>query len=275
MKIRGFIITGVILLAAGAGITGYAATREDFNKDMFTGGVTFSEISYNGEDSGKVENVKFNASADYINIVKSDTNEIKMNVKESAFYSYTYQINEETNTLEINQVKKEEWPFLIAFSFWNEEPFVLELPNTVALEVELNAGALKINDLDLNDVKLHMNAGATKLDNVVAKNVNLDIDAGAASFENVTFDDLTVKLNAGALEFKNASVNSFVADIDAGSFEYKGVVKTSATLEVSAGSGDIVLTDGADNYTVNGIGNGAAQIHYTCSAGSVKVSYAE
>ncbi|MDE7106410.1 MAG: hypothetical protein K2O22_04510, partial [Anaeroplasmataceae bacterium] len=71
MKIKGFIITGLILTLLGAGVTAVASTQMDF-KNGFTGVFADPNLEEFEENFGDIKKINYDGTDDNIEIIFSE-----------------------------------------------------------------------------------------------------------------------------------------------------------------------------------------------------------
>ncbi len=254
MKIKGFIITGVLVLAAGAGITGYAATRDDFNfEEIKDNSVEFEEISYTVDE---VNSIYLDAAADNYKIISNDSNEIKILGKKTKHMRYTYTLDE-TKKLTILQEYDKKWYFHIfpfnLFGFWSDynTPYTISLPENAieALDLEVNAGNVVI-------------------ENQTLKNLILDINAGNVEINNLNTETLDIEVNAGNIKALNLTTNTVLVEVNAGNANMQGKIIKGGSFNVNAGNIDLELIGKPEDYCVNGTGTGESRITSEVDAGN-------
>lgn len=291
MKIKGFIIAGLVSIAVGTGIVVYAATREDFSNVVYDQSYEITNVEYTKEETDKITSISFKAFSDGLVIVPSDTEQIKMDVKSTKWYDYDYSIDEGTHTLVINQKKisKKHEPLI---SLGSKKHFTIYLPKKLDLTADINAGGLVANDVGFKKANLTVDAGGVELinssidelyadvdagglegDNVGFKKANLKIDAGGVELNNSSIDDLYADIDAGGLDLNNCTIGKLEAKVSAGGVDFSGKITTSADFKVSAGGLDMVIVDNKNNYTINGSGTGPVIITYKVSAGGSDIKF--
>ena len=258
MKVRGFVIFGIVALIAGGSIAAYAATREDFELKKYSKeDVTINEVTYATTDLSKI----------YLD-VKTDTVEILSENRENIliqnkiFDDLSYTINLENNELSIIENNNSKWFDFIRFEHlgklhaFNSIPLVIKVPETLKVfyDIDVSAGTIKATNINASRIKVHASAGTVKLNNVKAEEANIDVSAG------------TVKI-------ENAIVNDVTAHVSAGTCIYTGEIKEKGTFDVSAGTINLKFLDAQENYTVNGVGTGSVKITGTKSAGTFTYSF--
>lgn len=260
MKIRGFIVTGVLFAAVGAGITGYAASRDDFNyEEIQNVNVELEEKSYS---AAEVDRIYLSASADSFKIIETDTDEIKITGKKTNYMSYTYTL--EDKELTIQQEYEEKWYFRIfpfnLYQLWAEADtsYTIAIPkNAIAeLHLEIHAGNIMIEHQELTRMVLDVNAGNVEILDTTIKEADIQVNAGNIKLTALTAEELQLIVNAG-----NVNAN--------------GRIIKSANFEVNAGNIDLELTGTEQDYCVNGKGNGAAVITGNADVGHFGYKYIE
>lgn len=255
MKIKGAIISGILLLGVGCAVTGYATTRDDFN---------FEEISKSQfeivEDTfdADIIGIKCDIKAENIKIIPTEDDEIKIKSKKSEELSYTFSIDDE-NYLNVVQNIEKSWGF-IDWNIFNinktVDPLIIEIPKemTYDLYLKINAANLDIENLNFKKVELKCNAG-----NIDMKSCNVDT--------------LDVDVNAGNLDFNEFTINTLNCKIDAGNADFKAKFTNSAYIKCNAGNIDVILTDNEENYTINGVGQGPVKIITEKNASDIDIKF--
>lgn len=256
MKIKGSIISGVLLLGVGLCVTGYATTRDDFNYDELA--KSEFEIVEDTFDAENLKGIKCDITAENIKIISTDNVNIKITSKKSEELNYTFSIDDE-NYLNVVQNIEKSWGF-IDWNIFNinktVDPLIIEIPKNSKYELflDLKAANLEIKDLDFTKVDLLCNAGNIDMDNCNVDYLNVDVNAGNLDFNEFTIGELMCKMNAGNADFK-------------------AKITKSANLSCNAGNIDVILTDNKDNYTINGVGNGSVKILTEEDASDIDIKF--
>lgn len=256
MKIKGAIISGIIILGIGLCVTGYATTRDDFNFDEISKS-QFELVENTFEKD--IKGIKCDIKAENIKIISTDNTDIKITSKKSEELNYTFTIDD-NNYLNVVQNIEKSWGF-IDWNIFNinktVDPLVIELPKDTNYDLflELNAANLEIKNLDFKTVELNCNAG------------NIDMD-------NCNVDVLKVDVDAGNLDFNEFTIKTLECKIAAGNADFKAKITESANLSCNAGNIDVILTDSKDNYMINGVGNGNVKIITNENASDIDIKFA-
>lgn len=119
----------------------------------------------------------------------------------------------------------------------------ITIPAGVQLEevdLTLQAGELKLCDLNCASFSLDMAAGALKGGALHAGTLELELAAGAASFRDVSADRSTLALSAGAIELASLSSPTAELEVSLGSLEIGGL--RCQDLSAQCETGSIALT---------------------------------
>lgn len=251
MKIKGFIISGILLCCIGGGLTIYATTREDFDYKNAYVDPTLEERQ---KDLGIVSSIHYEGSVEQL-IIQTG---------EEASISYfegkhtTYEITEDEATKGLTIIQKRD-------SFWHQfgggtganKPMVITIPNPLA------------------DMYIELAAGTITIKNITTASSSIDLDAGSVLKENVNEVTSTTKVNAGDIVVKDSTCGDAKLDVAAGDIQFSGLVLSSLDAKVNCGFIELNLENIRDLCKINGEGNGLITINYDVDAGDSKVSFKE
>lgn len=257
MKIKGFIISGVLLAAIGGGAMAYSTTISDFDFEKMKFNVTMEEQSYTIKD--EITSLKYNGIAEKLFVYKSETSEVMLEGYKSDYMDFTYSI--EDGKLTINQKYVDKWyDFFFKFNGWNYKSpeFKLYLPEKEynLIDLDISASSLELNNLNTKALKLNCKAG------------NVVIDSSSIG-------TLDASITAGNLEISDSKASIADLKIIAGNIDFIGEITTKGDFSTTAGNIEVTLPQSADFYKVNGVGSGEVEIVTTSNAGSIKLNFKE
>lgn len=267
MKIKGFIISGIVLCAIGGGLMVAGATRDDFRSET----IETKELEY----ENIYDKIVYECKYDNIEVNYGDVSAITIISKFSD--SMSYDVTMENSTIYIKQqFQNQFWNNLFAGPWYDKvAPFSITIPQDtlIDLSLKISAGNVSIEDMSFKALDMDISAGGVVLSNIKCDSLNVKDSAGTVEVENSVITDMKIKNSCGSVECGNVTVNTLDLDVSAGSINYSGLINKKATLDVSAGSINMDLNQDEELFTVNGKGDGAIIISYSCSAGSVNIDY--
>lgn len=288
MKIKGFIITGIILTLLGAGVTAVASTQIDF-KNGFTGVFADPNLEEKEETFGEIQKIIYDGTDDNIEIIYSES--------ENTFTYYesdtlTYDVSYDEALKELTIVQKHAVTFF-TFSFGKKATLTInssldELQMkasagnvgikdlTIAkMNVDISAGNLKIEHSNITTLELESSAGNVNLHDLSIDSSKLEIKAGNLKIEDSKLANSIIHGNAGNMDFKKTTFDTLEAKLNAGNITFSGDIITQAEFKVNAGNLNLTLARSHASYMVNGEGQGSTTILYNVSAGNKKIHYAD
>lgn len=290
MKIKGLLITGILLLILGVGITAVAATQINF-KDEFYGFFSDPTLEEKNETFAAIKKITYDGSDENLEIVYS-AEENSFTYYEGDYLTYDIQYDEEEKELHI--IQNHSFSFIhFSFGFTNKKAILSINSELEELLVDTGAGNIALKGLTVKTTKLDVSASNLKLENMTiesldilssAGNVNLnhvaakvakfDLKAGNLKIEESSLQSSTIDVSAGNVNLLNCSVETLDAKLSAGNLHFKGDILVHADVKLSAGNLELRLERGEGSYCVNGVGDaGMTTILYHLSAGNSKVYY--
>ena len=185
MKIKGFLIAGIIFAILGIGLCIFAASLEGFKINS-----TYEQKKL---EIGEVNSIRYEGSQDNLIIVPASDDKTHLNYYENNLYKYDINYNELTKELVITQKGHH------FFSIGNQNKnFKIEVYGLVNnLDIDTSAGNIEVKYLDIS-------------------NVNIDLDAGNITLENMNINKLCCNIDAGNFVYDGKILTSFIGDIDVG-----------------------------------------------------------
>ena len=269
------VVIGVIVLLCAFGVSGWSLKfQEEWEQETFRSFEWYSKIE-----------IKASAGKVVLKPEPKDCIEIKYDFNDM----YTPSFEEKGDTLCIKTGDNIKW-YDINSWFKNAPTMEISVPLRMKGEifVELNAGALELcsgNWGPLVDIKL--NAGALSVGEVVVDQFNVDVNAGALQIKKVQCSLFNCDISAGGLEADEITCDKFEGKISAGALEVKKLDGERINLNVSAGAAELGLVGAQREYSVTVFKNagncnvtstrGGADFTHVLfiylSAGSVNVSF--
>lgn len=130
-----------------------------------------------------------------------------------------------------------------------------------------------------DEVDLEVNAGALKADEIFARSLDANMNAGAMVINNGDVQELDSEINAGELVYQGKVSRSLEGECRAGSLDIKlNGKKENYDYEVSASAGAVTVGDESfSSLRSRKIRNtgASAKMDLSCMAGSIVVTFAE
>lgn len=274
MKFKGCIIGGVIAVIAGSAMVIGVLIKNEFklqniaNEDLVDVEKNFSE---------EINTIKYDCSVDNVVFRTVDRDDIYVKGKEASNFKYNFLVKDNTLTIQNEPSFWYQKVFMLnIFSMYGKanEEFIIELPNNKAynLDIKINAGSIRISDLEVLDGKFEFNASSNKFENVKIANGTFDINAATSTMSNVTLGNVNCDFSASTLNMNNSNIDTIYFNASASTINCDAVINNSAHFDLSAASLRLKLIDGKANYMINGLGNSTKRITYTESASSVTIN---
>ena len=290
MKIKGLLITGILLLILGVGITAVAATQINFEEEFY-GFFSDPTLEEKHQTFGAIQKITYDGSDENLEIVYS-TEENNFTYYEGDYLTYDIQYDEEAKELHI--IQNHSFSFIhFSFGFANKKAVLAINSELEELLVDTGAGNIGLKGLTVKTTKLDVSASNLKLENMTiqtldilssAGNVNLhhvtaetakfDLKAGNLKIEESNLESSTIDVSAGNVNLMNCKVETLDAKLSAGNLHFKGDILVHGDVKLSAGNLELKLARTQASYCVNGVGEaGMTTILYDLSAGNAKVYY--
>ena len=242
MKIKGFVIAGIIFVILGIGLCIFAASLEGFKID--------STYEQKNLEIGEVNSIRYDGSQDNLIIVPASDDKTHLNYYENNLYKYDINYNELTKELVI--IQKGHHFFSIGNQNNNFKIEVYGLVNN--LDIDTNAGNIEVKYLDIS-------------------NINIDLDAGNITLKNMNINKLYCNIDAGSFDSTNINSSTVNIDLDAGNILYDGKILTSFIGDIDVGDCILKLSQNSDEFIINDIGNGTIVINYDLDLGDFDIIY--
>ncbi|MCM1131505.1 MAG: DUF4097 domain-containing protein [Roseburia sp.] len=288
MKIKGFIITGIILTVLGVGATAVASTQMDFDEG-YTSLFADPNLEEKMETFGEIKKISYNGKDESLDIVYSEQTNTFTYYESDAL---TYDISYDETLKELTIVQHHSFTL---FSFSTGKKATLAISSSLEeVDLDVSAGNIGIKDLTIDKIDLDVSAGNLKIENSIlsilelesdAGNVNLydlsidssvfDVKAGNLKIENSKITRSIIHSNVGNVNLQNSTFDTLEAKLNAGNLTFNGDIHTHADFKLDAGNLKLTLSRPQASYTINGEGEGKTIILYKVSAGNKKIYYAE
>ncbi|MDE5855927.1 MAG: DUF4097 domain-containing protein, partial [Anaeroplasmataceae bacterium] len=240
MKIKGFIITGIILTILGVGATAVASTQMDF-KDGYTGLFADPNLEEKMETFGEIQKISYDGKDDNIEIIFSE-GENTFTYYESETLTYDVSYDEESKELTI--VQSHSFTF---FTFSLGKKATLTINSSLEeLQMKAAAGNVGIKDLTITKADVDVSAGNLKIENSSILSLDLESDAGNVNLYDLAVDSSVFGVKAGNLKIENSKITSSVIHSNAGNVNLKDSTFDTIEAKLNAGnltfSGDILTS---------------------------------
>lgn len=190
MKIKGFIVLGLVLSILGGGIAACATIRKDFAWDAIW---KDPELEEKELELKKVSRIEYHGSTDYVIISEDESSSLKYSEGKYLFYDISY--DEETGILKIEQKFNHH-------TFWNFTGGAgvyinLSKENHPDLDLSLSTGQITIKNLEISNISCHISCGDLEMSNVDVDKGSLKVNTGDIRFSGLVVDSLRAKVNCG------------------------------------------------------------------------------
>ncbi len=251
MKIKGFIISGILLCCIGGGLTIYATTRDDFDLQNAYVDPTLEERQ---RDLGTISSIHYEGSVEQLIIQTGE--EASMSYFEGKHT--TYEITEDELTKELTIIQKRD-------GFWNQfgggngvnRPMIITISNSLA------------------DMSIQLSAGTIEIKNVTTVSSSIDLDAGTILKENVNEATSETIVNAGEIVVHDSTCGKAELHLNAGDIRFSGLILSSLDAKVNCGHIELKLENTRNLCKINGNGDGLIVINYDVDAGTSRVDFKE
>ncbi len=162
------------------------------------------------------------------------------------------------------------------------------VPSVDELSVDMSAGNMSIDSIDLNVMKIDHSAGDIDIKNGRVGSLDVENSAGGISLENMEVDTLSVDLSAGGVTLENVSAHTSTFDVSAGGVSFdRFEVVSSINISLSAGSISGTLVGREEDYSVsvslsagstnltNAVRDTGKSITAGMSAGSIEITFVD
>lgn len=274
MKIKSFLIAGSIILTIGIVLSIVAISTIGISESKYEKKLVITENTYSASNINKFS---LKVNADKVTLVSEDRTDFYIQNKE--LEDLTYKVENINNSLSITQTRNSlnsifslNWAKNKVFT---NTPLIIKVPSSLEIDysIEINGGVININQIKGKNVDLDVNAGTISISELSSSKLDISLNAGALEVNNLISSYIDVSVNAGAASLKNVNASNVDISVSAGACSYEGIVEKIGNFSISAGSLSVTLTDGKDNYTINGIGSGPSIITTSKSAGSLDINY--
>ena len=242
---KGFIkviIAGAVILALGIAIVGIALGVNNWQIDG-----DYEIKYYECVEDNTTLDIEFSVGTLEINYY--DSEKIKIEYPEDKDLSAT--ISENNGTLSFSTTNKRAW-----FNFgWFKKtpPTRIWIPqgDIMNLDLEMNAGTVKIADGEYGDFDVDMNAGTFSIGDIICKKLSIEMNAGTMNLKNVTSEqNVELDLNAGTMNIQSLVCPSFVATVSAGTANINRLQASSTGIDVSAGTVKLGMVGAKSDYYI-------------------------
>lgn len=250
MKLRGFIISGLLLAVMGVLIIVIAVTRSDFKKSVIDSNITTEELVYSASE---VQNITFEANVENLIVKQSENGEIKIISKSSEYFNYEFNKNDETKTLTIKQNEDDSW-----FRF---DLLGLIGKTDVKYEIYLPKGMIK-------DLNIDIDTGNVVIENQEFDELNVSVDAGNVELKKVNALTGVIYADVGNVDIDNSVFGTIKAQADVGNVSAHTSVTVYGLFVVDVGNVNVELIGKQGDYNVNGNNQGNISIDIQVDVGN-------
>ena len=269
------VVIGVVVLLCAMGASGW----------KFNSVNNWQEETFNA--AANVERLKINVNWGQVIVKRGATETISVKYQYDDRYLPTFEENGGKLTIE---TPSKRW---YDFTYWinNAPRMEITLPQNVVLsEIHLtvNAGAVQFGDGEwCAAMFVKINAGAVTMCKITVNELDVKLNAGALQIQKIDCTKMTCKLNAGAFDASEITCQDFDCEMNAGAVNVTKLDGShSIKLKLAAGGAELGLVGAKSAYAVSvdksaGSCNVSSQINanatrtltISLSAGSVNVTF--
>ena len=181
MKLKGFIITGLLLIVAGFIVSIVGFSNEEFDLGNIGFAPTIETYQYNVDE---IDTIIYDSDVDELEIRPAAGNQIQIITKCVNGFGYT--INIEGKSLVIEQFSDS--------IFANDScEVIIEIPQNalVNLDIEIDTGEVEIKNVKASNVSVLLDIGNVDITSVSFSNLNVEVDVG----------DIDINLNGSPADY--------------------------------------------------------------------------
>lgn len=195
MKIKRFIITGLILSLLGGGIAVCASLRKDFELRKALNDPTLEEKRM---DLKHLTSIEYHGQADDILIQKAETD--SMTYYEGTHCSYQIEYNEALGKLVVEQ----QWEPQFILQANGINPLVITVSEELLLNLELhlNVGKITVKDLNILDLSCSVNAGDIEVKDTTIAAMEGSVNTGDIRYSGLLLKSCNLAVDVGYIELK-------------------------------------------------------------------------
>lgn len=112
-------------------------------------------------------------------------------------------------------------------------------------------------ELKFNKAEIEIGAGTTNIEKLNSKDLDLNLGAGAVKIQNCDAEKADIECGAGKVEIENSSLKNLILNTGVGEFSYNGYILGNSQIECGIGKLTLDLEGGEEIYSVeaeHGIG---------------------
>ncbi|MDR0855119.1 MAG: DUF4097 domain-containing protein [Christensenellaceae bacterium] len=250
VKISVIVFCAAIVLGLLTGGIAYAAGGSYlFQKD---GDFTPETANFVAEG---VTEIKYTAPSGSLEILRSDTEEIKVDWYESEYSLVTVTV--ENGVLKIEREEKRDWEFLVMnFTRVKMRLITVYLPLSFTGDIDMASanGYIEIErGGELNNIKFKSSNGKAVIRNTAVNVFDGNTSNGGIIFENVTANEVKFDTSNGVLDFKNVTVGTVGFGSSNGAVKFNGAITGTkqSVFDTSNGSIELNLQGDPDDYRID------------------------
>ncbi len=154
---------------------------------------------------------------------------------------------------------------------------VITVPEGIVPElvkVDVDAGDLKIQGIQVQTMDIQADAGDIDLEGTGTQNLKLDLDAGDIDIADTSFTEGKIDADMGDLSMKNVTFTDLAAEMDAGNVDiHSAVPLDEAEMNLEVDLGDIRVNGQSSRRSFHQQGSSGVRLSVTADLGDVKVTW--
>lgn len=225
------LIISIILIISGGLVFTTGLAMNGFDIMVLS---TDTKIERKEQSFTDINNIKIDESTNDIKIIKSNTQEYKINYGESEKIKYNIYVDENNNLI----IERKKIVNFINF-ISKKNPLILEVPESFNndLSIDTSTGDIDINiDNEINKIYLCFSTADVKVSNVTCNEMILDGSTGDAYVSNVEVaNNAEIKLSTGVVVIKGLETTSLKVKVSTDDINLENVNAPTINLETSTG----------------------------------------
>jgi lia operon protein LiaG len=291
-------LLSIMVIAYGIGaIILFASPQSVFNGE--SGRFTINEEKTS--DSRSIDEINVSTSSTTINIIESDSSEIKAHLYGNVTTTSRYQkpdlqfdVSGDTLTISVKNRTT------VSFGFFNTnlklDVFIPKEYNK-NLKLASSSGSIHVKNLKLESLSMSTASGSSNIENITAKDFSHSSSSGSLRADGLTTEkaksssssgsrrlfsftgDLTTNSSSGSTEIQYSSfANSLKANASSGSISITLPENAEFELQANASSGSIkcefpiTMKESSRNRLAGTVGSGTNKISINTSSGSIRIN---
>ena len=246
---KGFVkvmIAGAVILVLGIGVLVVALGINGWQIKIDG---DFEMKYYECEEKNSTLDIEFSVGKLEVDYYDGET--IKIEYPENE--NLTATIGENNGTLSFATKSNHKWNNI--FSWLTEIPTTkIWIPqgDIMNLELDMNAGSVKLADGGYGNLDINMNAGAFSIGEVTCVKLSVELNAGSISAQKIhSIYDASIEMNAGSIKIQSLSCPAVDFSISAGGLDVAKLDTSTIDIDLSAGTAKLEVAGAKSDFNID------------------------